>query len=191
MASVKSTPGSPISAPLLVASVDAGGGSAVPNGAAGETDEIPVAVEAVPPAAASGTLTVVAPTGTDVFLDGTHLARAPFAALPVPAGRHGIRLRNQDRGIDRQEWVNVTVGGETVLRRTAEQLLASARTTSDDAGRDAGPAGGTATADASLTRMFQGLPDDFPAAPSAPADAGARPDAPRIRTRYGDGGRTP
>jgi hypothetical protein len=85
----------------------------------------------------------------------------------------------------------VTVGRETVLRRTAEQLVASARATNDGATRDAGPAGGTAAADAPLTRMFTGLPDDFPVAPAVPADAGARADAPRIRTTYGDGGRTP
>lgn len=76
----------------------------------------PTAAPALPAVQASGKLVVLAKPWATLFLDGKPVGETPYR-VSIPAGRHTLRIVNEERGKD--EWVTVTIvaGQTTTIER--------------------------------------------------------------------------
>ncbi|MDP1918651.1 MAG: serine/threonine-protein kinase [Myxococcales bacterium] len=98
----------PIAPGTAEAPADAGSGApAVTNTAQREN---------LPSRAARGTLTLDSDPWTKVYLGKRALGETPLVSLPLPAGKHRLRLVNAAEMIDAEVEVVVPAGGSTVKR---------------------------------------------------------------------------
>jgi serine/threonine-protein kinase len=99
---------------------DLGGGPAADAGSQRDgAAPSPAGRDVVAAPRAVGSLTVVAPAHTELFLDGTAVGEAPLSRRAVAAGPHRLRFLNPAMGIDREEAIRIEAGRETVIRRAA------------------------------------------------------------------------
>lgn len=63
-------------------------------------------------AAGEGSLSVGSSPWTEVYVDGIKLGQTPIVRHALPAGKHELRLINEDKGLDRTLTVDVRAGRE-------------------------------------------------------------------------------
>jgi serine/threonine-protein kinase len=89
----------------------------VPKPAAPASPTKPAAAAAPKTAlAARGYLSLDTHPWTRVYLGKASLGETPLLAVPLPAGRHVLRLRNEQEKIDRVIEVDVTPGQKKAMR---------------------------------------------------------------------------